>query len=117
MKNLINIILCIIIQLHGYFKEAYSNLFMKIHLTSKITRYLTNIFKMRFLRRNCSKYAQHAKIEFLRKHVGQQRYPNQLYGSPPFYYVHIEIWGFPIITDADKHALQPWNLLDLKLGR
>ena len=36
-----------------------------------------------------------AKIEFVRKRVGQQRYPNQLYGSPPLYNVHIEIQGFP----------------------
>ena len=32
-----------------------------------------------------------AKMEFLRKRVGQQRYPNQLYGSPPLYNVNIEI--------------------------
>ena len=32
-----------------------------------------------------------AKKEFLRKCVGQQRYPNQLNGSPPLYNVHIEI--------------------------
>ena len=38
-------------------KEAYSNLCMKIHLT-QLTQYLTNIFKMRFMMRNCIKYAQ-----------------------------------------------------------
>ena len=32
-----------------------------------------------------------AKMEFLRKRVGQQQYPNQLYGSPPLYNVNIEI--------------------------
>ena len=36
-----------------------------------------------------------AKMDFLRKRVGQQRYPSQLYGSPPLYNVNIEIWGFP----------------------
>ena len=30
----------------------------EIHLTLKLTQYLTNIFKMRFLMRNCIKYAQ-----------------------------------------------------------
>ena len=39
-------------------KEAYSNLCMKIRLTSKLTQYLTNLFKMRFLMRNSIKYAQ-----------------------------------------------------------
>ena len=32
-----------------------------------------------------------AKIEFLRKRVGQQRYPNQLNGSPPLYDVHVTV--------------------------
>ena len=46
----------------GNIKEAYSNLCMKIHLTSKLTEYLTNnIFKMRFLMRNNIKYAQQCK--------------------------------------------------------
>ena len=31
---------------------------MKIHTRSKLTQYLINIFKMRFLMRNCLKYAQ-----------------------------------------------------------
>ena len=42
----------------SYLKEAYSNLCMKIYLTSKVTQYLTNIFKIRFLMRNWLKYAQ-----------------------------------------------------------
>ena len=41
-----------------YIKEAYSNLCMKIYLSSKLTKYLTNIFKMGFLMRNSIKYAQ-----------------------------------------------------------
>ena len=56
-----------------------------------------------------------AKIEFLRKRVGQQRYPNQLNGSPPLYNVHID--RDSLITDADKHALRPCYSLDLKIGR
>ena len=41
-----------------YIKEAYSNLCMKIHLTSKVTQYITNIFKMRLLMRNWLEYVQ-----------------------------------------------------------
>ena len=74
-----------------YFKEAYSNLCMKIHLTSKLTQYLTNLFKMRFLMRNSIKYVQQSQNGIFEKRVGQQRYPNQLYGSPPLYNVNIEI--------------------------
>ena len=42
-------------------KEAYSNCCMKIYLTSKLTQYLTNIFKMRFLMRNCIKFAHRSQ--------------------------------------------------------
>ena len=60
---LLNIVNLFFLQRHydsttQHLKEAYSILCMKIHLTSKITKYITNIFKMRFLMRNCSKYAQ-----------------------------------------------------------
>ena len=48
-------------------KEAYSNLCMKIHLTSKLTQYLTNIFKMRFLMRNCIKYAKQCQNRIFEK--------------------------------------------------
>ena len=34
-------------------------------------------------------------MDFLRKYVGQQWYPNQYYGSPPYYYANIKIWGIP----------------------
>ena len=57
-----------------------------------------------------------AKMEFLRKRVGQQRYPNQLYGSPP-YIMYTLKYRDSLITDADKHALRPCYSLDLKLGR
>ena len=43
---------------HVSLKEAYSNRCMKINLTSKLTQYLTNIFKMGFLMGNCIKDAE-----------------------------------------------------------
>ena len=46
-----------------------------------------------------------AKMEFLRKRVGQQRYPNQLYGSP-LYIMYTLKYRDSVITDADKHALR-----------
>ena len=54
-----------------------------------------------------------AKIEFLRKHVGHQRYPNS--------YMDLVLCtplgiGNPLINDVDKHPLWPCYLLDLKLG-
>ena len=52
---------------YGIIKEAYSNLCMKIHLTSKLTQYLTNIFKMRFLMRNCIKYANQCQNRIFEK--------------------------------------------------
>ena len=46
-----------------------------------------------------------AKMEFLKKPVGQQWYPNQLYGSPP-HIMYTFRHGNPLITDADKHPLR-----------
>ena len=57
-----------------------------------------------------------AKMEFLRKRVGQQRYPTQLYGSP-LYIMYTLKYRDSLITDADKHALRPCYSLDLKIGR
>ena len=49
-------------------------------------------------------------MEFLRKHVGQQRYPIQVCGSP-FDIIHIGSMGNPLIPDAEKHAL--WSFCSL----
>ena len=70
---------------------------------------------MRLLMRNWLNMYSNAKMEFLRKPVGQQRYPNQLYGSPP-HIMYTFRHGNPLITDANKHPLRPCYLLDLKLG-
>ena len=50
---------------------------------------------MRFLMRNCLKYAQQCPTGIFEKTLltRQQWYPNQLYGSE--YNVQTEIWGIP----------------------
>ena len=41
-------------------------------------------------------------MEFLRKHVGQKRYPIELCGSPhDNFYVHIGSIGNPLIPDTE----------------
>ena len=35
----------------------------------------------------------------------------------PLYTMYTLKYEDSLITDADKHALQPWNSLDLKIGR
>ena len=85
-----------------HIKAAYSNLCMKIHLTSK--QHLTNIFKMRFLMRNWLKYAQQCQNGIFEKMLGNNGTLTVKYGSP--HYIHIEVLGIPLITDADKHALR-----------
>ena len=39
------------------------------------------------------------------------------YMDLPLYTMYTLKYGDSIITDADKHALQPWNSPDLKIGR
>ena len=56
-----------------------------------------------------------AKMEFLRKRVRQQRYPNHI--DLPLHIMHTLKYRDSLITDADKHALRPCCSLDLKIGR
>ena len=56
-----------------------------------------------------------AKMEFLRKHVGQQRYPIQLCRSP-LEIINIGSMGNPLIPDTKKHALRPFYSLNSKIG-
>ena len=89
----------------GPFKEVYSNVCMKIHISFKLTQYLINIFKMRFLMINCSKYVRYsnAKMKLLRKRVGQQRYPPySVMWISPRCYVNILSMGNPLIPDAGE---------------
>ena len=51
--------------------------------TQYLTQYLTNICKIRFMMKSNLKYTLQCQNGFLKKHVGQQWYPNQYYGSPP----------------------------------
>ena len=82
---------------------------MKIYVSSKLTQYLTNIFKMRFLMKNMH---SNAKMEFLRKRVWQQQYPIQLSlcGSP-LDIIHSGRMGNTLIPDTEKHTLRPFLIL------
>ena len=51
---------------------------------------------------------------FLRKRVGQQRYPIQICGSPLDICTRCGSVGNPLIADAEIYALQPFYLLNLK---
>ena len=80
---------------------------MKVHINSKVTQYL----KIRFINGNCFKYSQQCRNGIFEKMVGQQRYTNQLYGSP-LDIIHIEAWGSP--NTNNKRLLQPCYSLDFK---
>ena len=54
-------------KLQTIFKEVYLNICMKIHISSKLTQYLLNIFKTRFLMRNCLKYEQQCQNGIFKK--------------------------------------------------
>ena len=73
---------------------------MKIYVSSKLTQYLTNIFKMRFL------------MKFLRKRVGQQQYPIQLSLCGSLLdIIHSGRMGNTLIPDTEKHTLRPFLIL------
>ena len=57
-----------------------------------------------------------AKMEFLRKCVGSNGTLTS-YMDLPLYIMYTLKYGDSLITDADKHALRPCYLLDLKIGR
>ena len=88
-------------------KEAYSNLCIKIHLTSKLTQYLTNIFKMRFLMRNCIKYAQQCQNGIFEKMCRATNGTQTSYMDLPLYIMYTLKYRDSLITDADKHGLRP----------
>ena len=98
------------------FKEAYSNLCMKIHLTSKLTQYLTNIFKMRFLMRNSIKYSQQCQNGIFEQNMSCNNGTLTNYMDLPLYIIYTLKYRDSPITDADKHALRPCYSLDLKIG-
>ena len=63
-------------------KEVYSNICMKIHISSKLTQYLINVFKMAFPMRNCLNYVQQCQNGIFKKTCQQQQYHIQLCGTP-----------------------------------
>ena len=81
---------------------------MKIYISSKLTQYLTSIFKMRFLMRNCLKYVQQCQSGIFKKTC-------LLCGSP-LDILYIGSMGNPLIPDAEKHALRPFYSLNSKIG-
>ena len=54
-------------------------------------------------------------MKFLRKHVGQQGTVVS-YVDLPLIFVHLGSMGNLLIPEAEKHALRPFYLLNLKVG-
>ena len=85
---------------------------MKIHISSKLTQYLINIFKKRFLIKNCLKYAQQCHNGIFKKTCRATTVPYSVMWISPRYFVHIGNIGNPLIADAEM----PFYLLNLKIG-
>ena len=94
-------------------KEVYSNICMKIHISSKQTQYLINIFKMRFVMRNYLKNAQQCLNGIFKKTCWATTVPYSVMWISPFMYT-MEVWGNHLIPDAKKHAWWPFYLLNSK---
>ena len=84
---------------------------MKIHISSKLTQYLINIFKIRFLMRNCLKYVQQCKNGIFKKTCWETIVPYSDMWISPQYFVNIGSLGNPQIPDAG-----PFYLPNLKIG-
>ena len=93
------------------FKEVYSNICMKIHVSAELTQFLRNIFKMIFLMRNCLKYAQQCQNGIFKKTCQATTVPYSVCGSP-LYIINNGSMGNRLIPDAEKHALRPFYLLN-----
>ena len=61
---------------------------------------------MRFLMRNCLNMYSTAKMEFLRKRFGQQRYPIQLCGSPQILWIHFNVDIMKLSITVLDHAMK-----------
>ena len=83
-------------------------------MSSKLTQYLINIFKMRFPLRNCLKCVQQCQNGFFKKTCRATTLPYSDMWISPRYFVHIGSMGNPLIPDAKKHALRPFYSLNLK---
>ena len=71
---------------------------------------------MRFPMSNCLKYAQQCQNGIFKKTCGATTVPYSVMWLFPQYFVHIGSIGNPRISDAEKHAWQPFYLLNLKMG-
>ena len=80
---------------------------MKIHISSKLTQYLINIFKMRSLMINCLKYAQQCQNGIFKKTCRATTVPYSDMWISHRYNVNIESTGNPLIPDAKKHLCGP----------
>ena len=71
---------------------------------------------MRFLMKNCLKYAQQCQNGIFKKTCRETTVPYSVMRIPSRYYVHIGSMGNPLIPDSEKHALQPFYSLNSKIG-
>ena len=76
---------------------------MEIHINFKLTQYLINTFKMRFLMINCLKYAQQRQYGMFNKMCWATTVPYSVMWISPRYYENIPSMGNPLIPDAEKH--------------
>ena len=70
---------------------------------------------MRFLMRNCLKYAQQCQNGIFKITCRATTVPYSDMWISPRYFVNIGSMGNPLIPDAEIHALQPFYLLNLKI--
>ena len=90
---------------------------MKIHISSKLTQYLLNIFKTRFLMRNCLKYEQQCQNGIFKfKKCWATTVPYLVMWISSRYCVNNGTMGNPQIRDAEKQALRPFYSLNSKIG-
>ena len=67
---------------------------MKIHVSFKLTQYLINTFKMRFLLINCLKYAQQCQNRIFKKMCQATTVPYSVMWISPRYYVNIHKYKY-----------------------
>ena len=84
---------------------------MKSKLASKLAQYLTNIYEMRLLIRNCFKYTQQCQNGIYEKSMSSKNSTLISIVYIPYMYTSWYVWESPnIITEA------PFHTLGLKIG-
>ena len=71
---------------------------------------------MRFLLRNCLKYAQQCQNGFFKKTCQATMVPYSVMWISPRYYAHNRSMGNPLIPDTAKHTLRPFYSLNSKIS-